>query len=272
MQDAEITIDISPDDICSFEFPSEPNYFSDSLYDAMELMTAGQYKDAEPILRNLTSTCPDHIDAIFHLALVMKHTGRSIEAVALTEYAVNIGRSYLPENFKPGTHKMPWGVLDNRGYLRACHGLGLEYLERKKYHNAIKLFKDILLLNPLDNQGVRELAIKCFFELKAPKSVLEICDQYQEDTLPCILWGRALAWYQLNSLDNAAKSIVFAKNLMPKAGKKLLLKTNPKPKTLNNNTFIHGGNDQAYYYKEDFGKYWEETDGALSFLKQHMTK
>jgi len=272
MQDTAITIDISPDGVCSFEFPVEPDYFSESLYDAMELMTIGQYEDAEPTLRDLTTTCPDHLDAIFHLALVMKHTGRSIEALALTEYAVNRGRSYLPKNFKPGKHTMPWGILDNRGYLRACHGLGLEYLERKKYHDAAKLFNELLSLNPLDNQSVRELAIKCFFELNAPESVLEVCDKYQEDTLPGVLWGRALAQYQLNNLDNAAKSITFAKSIMPKPGKKLLLKTNPKPKKLSHNTITHGGNDQAYYYKKDFGKYWEETDGALSFLKQHMTK
>jgi hypothetical protein len=48
-----------------------------------------------------------------------------------------------------------------------------------------------------------------------------------------------------------------------------LLKTKPsKPKGMQAMRLVMGGLDQAYSYRQDHGKYWEQTPGAIEFLKQ----
>ena len=272
MSDTGISVYKDIDGIYCFDFPENSDYFSNSFYDSLEMIDYCQYAEAEPILRHIVETCPDHIDAIFHLALTLKNRGCSVEALALTEYAVNRGKSYLPKDFEPGVSKLPYDILDNRGYLRACHGLGLEYLERERYQEAVAIFKEILAMNPEDNQAIRELLTLCYFELKYPKEIIKLCDKYPEDTLPSTLWGRALALYQLRRFKEASYATIYAFKTLPKAGKRLLKKQNKPPKELSKLFVARGGDDEAYYFKKQFGKFWNETPDALPFLKDQISQ
>lgn len=50
---------------------------------------------------------------------------------------------------------LEWGILENRGYLRAIQGLALVLWREHEIEEAKKLFSLILKLNPSDNQGIR---------------------------------------------------------------------------------------------------------------------
>ena len=54
---------------------------------------------------------------------------------------------------------LPWGLIDNRPFLRCLHGVGLSLWRLGKTREAAAAFRKMLWLNPGDNQGARfELA------------------------------------------------------------------------------------------------------------------
>ena len=49
------------------------------------------------------------------------------------------------------------GWLENRPFLRCLHGLALVKYEEGAIEEALRLFQELLSLNPNDNQGVRAM-------------------------------------------------------------------------------------------------------------------
>jgi hypothetical protein len=53
------------------------------------------------------------------------------------------------------SNALPWGLIDNRPYLRCLHGKGLCLWRLGKTQEAAAVFHKQLWLNPSDNQGAR---------------------------------------------------------------------------------------------------------------------
>ena len=255
-----------------FEFPEDSDYTPDELFDAMELISVQKYEEAESLLRKIIVDTPDNIDALAHLAMIMSQTNRSIEARAILEQAVNIGRDCIPNDFKLGMHTMPYGVLENRPYLRAHLALALAYYESGDIHGAAISLREHLDLNPNDNLGAREVAVECYLHLEDYQQVLKICKKYPEDTMPGIVWGRVLAYHSSNQITKAITALREAQKLAPLAGKNLLKKMCEKPPKSDGFGYTHGGDEQAFDFWKRYRKFWEQSEGALEFLKKYMTK
>ena len=91
------------------------------------------------------------LDAHSHLGnFVFDHSPQ----VAIRHYEVGlrIGESSLGDDF---TGVLPWGLIDNRPYLRCMHGYGLCLWRLGRFDKAERVFHRMIWLNPLDNQGVR---------------------------------------------------------------------------------------------------------------------
>jgi tetratricopeptide (TPR) repeat protein len=67
--------------------------------------------------------------------------------------AVDAGQRHLVQDGA----KVPWGITENRPYLRALRNLALVLAEQKKWDEALAIHKRMMKLNPNDNQGVRWL-------------------------------------------------------------------------------------------------------------------
>jgi hypothetical protein len=52
---------------------------------------------------------------------------------------------------------LPWGLIDNRPFLRCVNGFGLCLWRLSRFEEAERIFNRMLWLNPSDNQGVRFL-------------------------------------------------------------------------------------------------------------------
>jgi hypothetical protein len=70
------------------------------------------------------------------------------------ERGVLIGRLSLVEDLDC---VLPWGLIDNRPFLRCMQGLGLCLWRLQRFEEAESLFQRILWLSPSDNLGVRFL-------------------------------------------------------------------------------------------------------------------
>ena len=75
---------------------------------------------------------------------------------ALEHYqrGVLIGELSLGEKFEG---VLPWGMIDNRPFLRCLNGLGLCLWRLERFEEAEALFMRLLWMSPSDNLGVRFL-------------------------------------------------------------------------------------------------------------------
>jgi tetratricopeptide (TPR) repeat protein len=250
-----------------FEYPRLTWNVMEEFHEALEYWREGYFPVAEEMYNELIDGYPEFIDVHHHLALLLSVTEREEEAYQIWQKVVAMGLDCLPEAFQMGQDLLPWLILENRPFLRAYHSLGLEYLERGEIVRALKIFHNILVMNPGDNQGVRALVIDCSFCLNLPIDVLTVCDQYPDDGMEQVIYGRVLALYQLGRKDEAREVLEEAIEFLPLVAEELVKTRHRKPKDLRPGYVTHGGADQAYYYWTEQGNHWKRTPGALEFVR-----
>jgi len=91
------------------------------------------------------------LDAHAHLGN-MVFDGRPGDAMRHYEVGFQIGELSLG---KRSDGLLPWGMVDNRPFLRCMHGFGLCLWRLGRFQEAAGIFERMLWLNPSDNQGVR---------------------------------------------------------------------------------------------------------------------
>jgi hypothetical protein len=135
--------------------PGEVGDDWDSIVEAAELRAGGRVGEAIELLEGLLAKDLRCLDAHAHLGnFAFDHFPR--EASRHYEVGAAIGGLTVPEDFRG---LLPWGLIDNRPYLRCLHGLGLCHWRLGRPAQAAAIFTRMLWLNPSDNQGVRfELA------------------------------------------------------------------------------------------------------------------
>jgi len=255
-----------------FEYPRLSWDVMEEFHKALEHWRVGDVTTAEDMYLDLIDEYPEFIDVHHHLALLLGETGRGEEAFRHWQKVVDLGLGCLPKEFEMGRDLLPWLILENRPFLRAYHGLGLKYLARGKTERALDMFENILAMNPGDNQGVRALVVDCSFQLNRPQDVLAVCDRYPDDGMEQLMYGRALALYQLGRRDEAAEALDGAIEFLPLVAKELVKKRHRRPKGFHRDYITYGGADQAYTYWMEQGQHWKNTPGAIEFVMERMEK
>lgn len=129
----------------------EDDWEWDPIGDSVELKRAGQRAEANALLQGLLAQDLRCLDAHAHLGnTAFDHSPE----VALRHYLVGaeLGAQALGADF---SGVLPWGLVDNRPYLRCLHGLGLCQWRLGRHREAAAVFSRMLWLNPGDNQGAR---------------------------------------------------------------------------------------------------------------------
>ncbi|MCD6359045.1 MAG: tetratricopeptide repeat protein [Dehalococcoidia bacterium] len=250
-----------------FVYPNMYDNLMDEFNAGCELYEEGNLGEAKRIFRAVLAQMPDHLDAIHHLALVLSEQSLFDEARDLWEQTVRIGHKAFPQDFEIGGNLLEWGWLRNRPFLRCLHGLALARYENGETEEALKLFQELLSLNPNDNQGVRAMVQEALFKLDRFEDALEIARQYPNDIMPETLYGRALALFKLGRRREATAALQKATKYLPLVRKELLKTRHHLPRIARSNVVTIGGADEAYYYWEQWGRFWKEDDGALEWLR-----
>ncbi|MFH1313407.1 MAG: tetratricopeptide repeat protein [Candidatus Eisenbacteria bacterium] len=254
----------------AFDYPRLTMEVFEEFHSAIETWEWGDFEAAAKSYRQLIRDYPEFIDAYHHLAILLSESDREQDAFKLWQKAVAIGMDSIPERFRMGKDLLPWGIHDNRPFLRAFHALGIEYYERDKVGEALEVFSCLLTMNPNDNQGARALAIGCNFRLKRPEDVLSICELYQDDAMAAVLYGRVLALHQLGRTAEAKESLEMAFDILPLVAQEMIKDRHRKPKDLRADCVTIGGHDEAYYYWIEEGTYWRNTAGAIDLIKDFV--
>lgn len=253
-----------------FAYPPEYDDLLGEFHSGCELYEEGNLGEAERVFQAVLARMPDHLDAIHHLAIVLSQRGLPDRACDLWEQAVRIGRKALPKDFQIGKDRLEWGWLDNRPFLRCVHGLALARYGMGETEDGLKLFLDLLSLNPGDNQGVRAMAQEALFKLCRVEEALKIAEKYPDDSMPETVYGRALALFKLGRQREATRALQEAIEYLPLVATELLKSRHHMPRGARRDVITSGGADQAYYYWERSGQFWKEDPAALEWLKQTM--
>ena len=220
--------------------------------------------------RRLIRDYPEHLDAYHHLALTWYREGNLDKAAELWKQGIEFALKLFPSHFSMGRERLIWGHLDNRPFLRLYHSYGLSLMRQGEAGKALEVFENLLSLNPNDNQGARALVVECYFDLKRPEGVLNICNRYRSDCLEQILYGRALADTQLGNVKEATKALRRAIKLLPLVAKEIAKSTHRRPKDYDEERVAMWSEGQAYGYWREFGNYWTATPGAIEFVRSHL--
>lgn len=127
----------------------------DPILEAVELANADAIGEAEDLLGDLLTADLRCLDAHAHLGnfeMRSRWPGALDRAGRHYQAGIEIGGLTLGDGFQG---LLPWGLIDNRPYLRCLHGHGLYLWRGGDLASAGDVFRRMLWLNPHDNQGAR---------------------------------------------------------------------------------------------------------------------
>jgi tetratricopeptide (TPR) repeat protein len=131
--------------------PDDPD--SDPIIEANTLRDIGRVAQARRLLLRLIQQDPRCLDAHAHLGN-LKFEKDAETALAHYATGVTIGQRALGRAFDG---VLPWGLIDNRPFLRCLQGYGLCLWRLARFEEAEQVFEQLLWLNPTDNLGIRFL-------------------------------------------------------------------------------------------------------------------
>jgi tetratricopeptide (TPR) repeat protein len=144
-------------------------------------------------LRKALEIDPECLEALVAIAAIEpKLPGRAVAY----ERAIEVGRARFAdeiESLEPGDGL--WGYAPARPLLEAMQGLAYARRSQGRFGEAAGLFREILDLNPPDNQGVRDDLVDLFLALGQIGDSLALLDEYAGDPSCSWLYSRALALF-----------------------------------------------------------------------------
>lgn len=167
--------------------------------------------------------------------------------------------------------KLPWVLEANRPALRLLAAFidnGADDWEDGRTESAIRLY---LRLNPNDNHGVRCHLVDQLVTVGRDAEALACAERYPNDMFAETRYGAVLALYRLGRLDEAEAHLAEALADLPLVSKYLLRDRVARPKSGEHGMTL-GGEEQAWYYRDDMRDVWMKTDGALEWLAQRSKK
>ena len=255
-----------------FQDPTLTEAIESKFDDALEAYDDGRDADAEALARSVVIECPNHIDALHHLGLYCEDRGDAFGSYVFCQAAVAVGLHAIPATFRWESHRIPWGFLSNRPFLRAYHALGIHRMEQGAWHEAIAIFKRLLAISPHDNQGVRYVLPKCWFETNNETAIIAHCALYPDDDDPHILYSKALALAIAERAEAARTAIQDAVAARPLVARELVKHLHVEPKRKYPGRITVGGADEAWQYWRTNGRYWHKSKLAMDILREATTK
>ena len=210
---------------------------------------------------------PDCTDAYVLLAEEEADTlGRALEyyqkGVAAGERA--LGKKYFKEN-----EGYFWGLLETRPYMRARQGLAQTLWELDRPEEAIEHYRDMLRLNPGDNQGVRYNLLNLLLTSNHDAEALALIKQFEDDAMAEWGYTHALLVFRAQGASEEAAAILRQAQQFNAhvpdylTGRKRVPNRMPPYVTW-------GGDDEAAHYANGYLPLWRRTPGAVEWLQHQL--
>jgi tetratricopeptide (TPR) repeat protein len=234
------------------------------VYDAWD---AGTVKRRIALAEKALKTSPLCADAYVLLA---EHAERGSDAeLDLWRRGVEAGRSALGDAAFEEDVGLFWGLLETRPYMRARFGLASALWKRGVRDEAIEHLRDMLRLNPGDNQGVRYILAAFLVEAERDADLAALLQEYPEDGMAAWTWTTALASFRQSGDGDESRKLLAEALASNEHVAAFLLGERQMPKLLP--PFISPGQaDEAVHYMAEFGKGWAQTPDAIAWLRRQV--
>ncbi len=231
------------------------------MYDAWE---AASKQQRVTLARKALTISPLCADAYVLLA---EETARTVsEALDIYRRGVGAGELALGERTFQQDVGHFWGILETRPYMRARSGLAQALWAKGEREDAIAHYRDMLRLNPNDNQGIRYLLAACFLEMERYDHLDVLLEEYDGDGSAAWTYTQALASFRREGDTERSRSLL-AEALESNIHVPGFLLGDRKPPRTRPDYITMGGEDEAIEYVRDFGAGWGRTPGAVAWLR-----
>ena len=209
---------------------------------------------------DVDSNCTDALRLLAQMAAKSPSEKIMMLADAIAGAEREFGQDFLEQ--KRGEF---WQDLRTRPYMRARHELAMTFQDTGRHAEAIEQFEEMLLLNPNDNQGVRDQLLGLYLARKYLDRARALLEKYDEPTAINV-WGRVLLEILGGDLVTASDRLAAARQRNPHAEKYLSGRT-PVPKSLGG-TYRLGQEDEAQHCAFEQAFAWKRHPVAMEWLKR----
>ncbi len=169
-----------------------------------------------------------------------------------------------PEGFKQYAGHF-WGFLETRPYMRARAGLASTLLQLGDVDGALAHYRDMLKLNPNDNQGIRYVLAGCLLRQDNDSALKELLAAH-EDGSAFWLYTRALVAFR-ESGDGGEASRGVGQGCLVRERARARHPGRHQACGISEDGYVTmGGPDEATYYVTECGAAWHSTPGAVAWL------
>ena len=242
-----------------------------ALEDAQDLMyraweTADQ-RQRVALAKEALSRSPLCADAYVLLA---EETAKTpAEAIELYRKGLEAGEKAIgPAAFQDDVGHF-WGLLETRPYMRARGGLAQALWDVGRHDEAIEHYRELLRLNPNDNQGNRYLLAGCLLALDRDADLTALLNAYGQESTAEWSYTWALIAYRRDGDSVEARSLLEKATTANSHVASYLLgrkKLPRKPVPY----ITMGGEDEAQEYARRYAAAWANTEGALEWLTARL--
>ena len=163
--------------------------------------------------------------------------------------------------------QLHWVMPENRPSLRAMARLVNLAMINDDPNQALLRAQRLIAINPHDNHGFRMIVMNQLIHDDRDEDAVELAERFRNDMNPEVAYGKVLALYRLGRQKEAVEALGNTLEYLGKIPRYLIAKRVKKPK-LDPDRTMFGGDDQAWYYREEMRDVWQQTPGAIDWLKK----
>jgi tetratricopeptide (TPR) repeat protein len=162
-----------------------------------------------------------------------------------------------------------WGLQSTRPYMRARAGLAQALWDAGRREEAVEHYRDMLRLNPGDNQGIRYLLLPYLIELDRDEDAEKLFKQYKGECMAVWVYSRALLDFRKKGDVPAARKSLKTALEINKFVPAYLLGRKKIPRSMPE-LYGFGDKDEAVICARMSISIWKATPGALDWLTARM--
>lgn len=230
------------------------------MYQAWEAPSAARRVALARRALEVSANCADAY------VLLADHAGGLAEAIALMREGVAAGERALGKRAFEDDVGHFWGLIETRPYMRARAGLAQLLRAIGRHDESVAHYRELLRLNPNDNQGLRyELAVY-LLELGLDDELAALVEAYRDDASATWAYTAALLAFRQGGDGEAARQRLDAAKKANPHVPVYLLGQKKLPRQLPEYVGL-GDEDEAVAYASVALAAWKQSAGALDWLR-----
>lgn len=229
------------------------------------------FEEASPrrqmaLARKAVEVSPNCADAYVLLA---EHAETLPDALELYEQGVAAGERALGAAAFDEYEGHFWGFLETRPYMRARQGLADCLWVMGRREEAAENCREMLRLNPNDNQGIRYRLASMLLYLERHDELEQLLKNYEDDGSAEWAYTLALLAFRREGDSVSARKALAAATKVNAHVPVYLARLKPMPRQPPS-YITFGGEDEAICYAAQFLPAWKETPGAAAWLRSTL--